>query len=113
MRLIGTSYECVDRRKALGSLSGIVTLQSIPGGLEVHTYSGSGEQLMLEDGDLEDDDSHGLFTVHTGSGSVAFVELQLVDFERLGGPDMFETPKFKTSKELQEFFWNRIQANYF
>jgi hypothetical protein len=49
-------------------------------------------------------------TFRMPEGKIHFMELTLPDFERLGGQAKYQTPKFKSTAQMQQFFRERIEA---
>ena len=109
MRLNGTVYECVDGRTGVRSISGVSRLFSIPGGFEVQGLGAPGEQFLdVESSDLEDNEAQGSIVIHRPEGALHFVKLTLEDFNRHDGPTYFDTPDFRSTAALQNFFWHRL-----
>jgi hypothetical protein len=104
----GSVYECVDSRKVKVPLSGLVTLVVTPGGFDIWRYEGGGEQFRFEDDD-QLEETNGIITFHVPEGSVNFVLLTLSDFKKFGGPEVFTTPTFETTEDMQSYFQRRIQ----
>lgn len=102
-------YECLDlRREVKNPLSGLVLVISIPGGFEVLQHEGHVEQFRFEDDD-QFEESGGTTIFAMPNGNVTFVPLTLEDFERLEGSEYFDTPKFSSTEDLQDFFRYRIE----
>lgn len=105
----GVVYECVDERKGVKyPLDGLVMINPVPGGQEVLGYATKGEIFQFEDDD-QFEDSEAVTTFYMPEGRLYFVELTLPDFERFEGQSQFDTPKFKTTAELQAWFRERIE----
>lgn len=105
-------YECIDERVGASmKLSGIVMLSPVRDGQEVSLYGGHGQQFLFDDDDEgQIEDSGGVLTFFTPEGKIHFIELTLEDFERQEGRSIFDTPEFKTTKELQDWFRERIKS---
>jgi hypothetical protein len=107
----GLVYECVDARTDIENLmNGVVMLQPVPGGFEVWNVNGLAQGFKFEDDD-QLEEVNGVVTFHMPEGQVNFVKLTLSDFERLNRPATYNTPKFKSDDQLQEYFRQRIE-NY-
>lgn len=108
----GLVYECVDARRGVEDLmNGITMLQAVPRGFEVWNFNGLRQRFEFVD-DEQLEEVNEVSTFHMPKGQINFVELKLSDFERLGGPAIYKTPKFKSDAQLQEYFRERIENHY-
>lgn len=102
-------YECVDEREGVDTpLDGIAMIFPIPNGLEVRIQNGTGKQFFFEDDD-QVEDTELITTFYMPEGKIHFVELTLSDFTRQEGQSSFDTPDFKTTKELHDWFKRDIE----
>lgn len=105
----GHVYECVDARKGVdASMDGIVMIQPVAGGFEVWNFNGRAQRYEFHDDD-QLEEVNAVSTFHMPEGQINFVELTLPDFERLGGPEIYNTPKFRDTEHLQRYFRERIE----
>lgn len=107
----GSVYECVDERDVQNSLDGIAMLFPVPGGYEVRNHRGLAERFEFED-DAQLEEKNDVSTFRMPDGKIHFVELSLPDFDRFEGETLLDTPKFKDTAALQEYFKTRIENDY-
>lgn len=103
-------YECIDSRHRVAlPLNGPCMLTRIPGGFELHNHVGAHARVLLEEDD-QFEEVAALLVFHEPEGDINLTPLNIADWERLNGGEVFSTPPMKTTEELQTY-WRLVLQN--